>query len=282
MPPPRERKRDQVKKIFTHRKNVSPTQVHDLWSKALKRLPEEDKQLIQTWIPSSAAPPSSGADLLSKLCEQVKKQQTICEKNRWKFAFNGREVILYDVARKIIGWLDYFKVIGDTCMNFNPVHAALPWAGVRFLLQSANGSPTRTPSVLLVITNIEPKPLALADVDLALNPDKPLPSVEDGVGWLSDRKQRLNSEFRRLTGLTGKGSEEEFSPSTLVPSPKQSGLPVGNQAADENMANPEASDAKPTVKTALSHHPNLIQTWTNWIPSVTMKTVIHRCKVWRS
>jgi hypothetical protein len=46
-----------------------------------------------------------------------------------------RNIILRDVAEKIVFWLDKFKEVGDVAVNFDPVHAALPWAGVRLLLQ---------------------------------------------------------------------------------------------------------------------------------------------------
>lgn len=36
---------------------------------------------------------------------------------------------------KIIVWVDKFKEIGDNVVAYDPAHAALPWAGVRFLLQ---------------------------------------------------------------------------------------------------------------------------------------------------
>jgi ankyrin repeat domain-containing protein 50 len=40
-----------------------------------------------------------------------------------------------DVAEKVIVWINKFKEIGDIAVSSDPVHAALPWAGVRFLLQ---------------------------------------------------------------------------------------------------------------------------------------------------
>lgn len=32
-------------------------------------------------------------------------------------------------------WIDHFKEVVDVAVQYDPVHAALPWAGVRFLLQ---------------------------------------------------------------------------------------------------------------------------------------------------
>ena len=47
----------------------------------------------------------------------------------------GEEIVLRDVGMKILHWVDMFKQIGDIIVQYDPVHAALPWAGFRFLLQ---------------------------------------------------------------------------------------------------------------------------------------------------
>lgn len=44
-------------------------------------------------------------------------------------------MIVRDVLGKMVKWIDHFKKISDIAIQYDPVHAALPWAGVRFLLQ---------------------------------------------------------------------------------------------------------------------------------------------------
>lgn len=44
-------------------------------------------------------------------------------------------LILRDHAERIVNWLHKFKEVGDIAVQYDPVHAALPWAGVRFLRQ---------------------------------------------------------------------------------------------------------------------------------------------------
>jgi hypothetical protein len=46
---------------------------------------------------------------------------------------------------KIIAWVIKFKEVGDLAVQYDPIHAALPWAGVRFFLQ-VNDSLVRTES----------------------------------------------------------------------------------------------------------------------------------------
>ena len=58
------------------------------------------------------------------------------EGEHWKIKLRGgEEVVLRDVGMKILRWIDKFKQIGDTIVQYDPGHAALPWAGFRFLLQ---------------------------------------------------------------------------------------------------------------------------------------------------
>ncbi|KAI5808454.1 hypothetical protein BZA77DRAFT_329745 [Pyronema omphalodes] len=41
----------------------------------------------------------------------------------------------YPKVQKLISCMDWFKEIGDIVVQYDPVHAALPWAGVRLLLK---------------------------------------------------------------------------------------------------------------------------------------------------
>jgi hypothetical protein len=47
-----------------------------------------------------------------------------------------------DLFGNILKWIDLFKQTGDTAVQYDPVHAALPWAGVWFLLQVCGSSST--------------------------------------------------------------------------------------------------------------------------------------------
>ena len=39
------------------------------------------------------------------------------------------------LMENVINWVDRFKSIGDIIAQYDPTHIALPWAGIRFLLQ---------------------------------------------------------------------------------------------------------------------------------------------------
>lgn len=74
-------------------------------------------------------------DILNKVVELTKEKKDICVQKQWKFTYNGKVIILRDVADKLLAWLNKFKQIGDIVIQYDPVHAAVPWAGFRFLLQ---------------------------------------------------------------------------------------------------------------------------------------------------
>lgn len=48
---------------------------------------------------------------------------------------NGDSVHLYDVFEKIVKWVEKIKEVGDVAEQYDPGHAALAWAAIRFLLQ---------------------------------------------------------------------------------------------------------------------------------------------------
>ena len=74
--------------------------------------------------------------ILSDLHELTIQSKQDCIKKRWRYTRkSGEKVIFADLFSKIVKWVDVFKQIGDTVVQYDPVHAVLPWAGVRFLLQ---------------------------------------------------------------------------------------------------------------------------------------------------
>jgi hypothetical protein len=104
----------------------------DLWNEALQSLTDEEKaSILKYGLPAGAGPNL----MLETLLEVTQEKQKECEEKYWVFELKGRRIVLRDVAKKVIGWLDKFKEIGDIAVSVDPVHAGLPWAGIRLLLQ---------------------------------------------------------------------------------------------------------------------------------------------------
>ena len=90
---------------------------------------DEDKKNINFSYPEKL-------HILSHVLEVAEESRKECMKKRWRYTRkSGETVIFVDLFSKIVKWINIFKDIGDTAVQYDPVHAALPWAGVRFLLQ---------------------------------------------------------------------------------------------------------------------------------------------------
>ena len=102
--------------------------VGSLWARAMDNLSEKDKNTLET--------NKTGSNLdIEELVEAVRAKQKTCLENQWGLEFRGRSVNLRCQADKIISWLAKFKEVGDIAIQHDAGHAALPWAGIRFLLQ---------------------------------------------------------------------------------------------------------------------------------------------------
>jgi N-terminal domain of NWD NACHT-NTPase len=73
-----------------------------------------------------------------ELVDAVQEVRRKCMQKRLKYTKrNGEVVILRDVFEKVMKWVIKFREAGDMAAQYDPAHAALPWAGVRLLLQVA-------------------------------------------------------------------------------------------------------------------------------------------------
>ncbi|KAL8800925.1 MAG: hypothetical protein Q9223_007165 [Gallowayella weberi] len=108
---------------------MASTTATRLWDEAVNSLNDEDKQAIDFL---RADKPTILADVLNA-AEQKKE---LCMQKRWKYTKkNGDIVIIRDLFDKMIRWVHKFKEIGDIAVQYDPSHASLPWAGIRFFLQ---------------------------------------------------------------------------------------------------------------------------------------------------
>jgi len=103
-----------------------------LWSKAFEMLGDEDQKCILKIQPKGVQPFDY---TIKDLLDRTVKIQKKCTESSFKFTFLGKEIFGRDMAGKIFFWLNKFKDVGDIAVNFDPIHAALPWAGFRFLLE---------------------------------------------------------------------------------------------------------------------------------------------------
>ncbi|KAH0434541.1 hypothetical protein CcaCcLH18_05284 [Colletotrichum camelliae] len=102
-----------------------------LWDKAFDTLDSDLKSVLSSTR-------SHRRDILELVLKEAKSKRDLAAKKRWKFTTpNNKTIIVRDVLEKITGWVQRFVATGDTVVQYDPGHAALPWAAVRFLLQIA-------------------------------------------------------------------------------------------------------------------------------------------------
>ncbi|KAI1739257.1 ankyrin repeat and SOCS box protein 7 [Xylaria scruposa] len=103
-----------------------------LWDIAFESLSETDQ--ITLGFAEGAPTP-----MPSKLVQTVDEAKQECEQKQWVLFTNklGETIKIQDLLEKIIGWMNKFKEVGDNAVQYDPIHAALPWALVRFFLQMA-------------------------------------------------------------------------------------------------------------------------------------------------
>ncbi|KAI2482638.1 Arp Ankyrin repeat protein [Pyrenophora tritici-repentis] len=104
---------------------------NNLWAYAATELPDNVKRNINFNRPDKL-------NILAELHATAEHSRQRSVESRWKYTRkNGEVVIVRDVLGKIIRWVDTFKQVGDAAVQYDPGHASLPWAGIRFLLQVA-------------------------------------------------------------------------------------------------------------------------------------------------
>ncbi len=63
--------------------------------------------------------------------------------SKWRFETRHGEIDIREKFGKIVSWVQKFIEIGDVAVNYDPGHAALPWAALRLVLQVMVNNTTR-------------------------------------------------------------------------------------------------------------------------------------------
>lgn len=101
---------------------------NSLWAKAVEALDDEEKRYVDFDREDKLA-------ILRDVLRAVDEKKRTCLENRLKYTKGNKEIIIRDQLEKVVEWVNKFKEVGDTAVQYDPGHAALPWAAVRFFLQ---------------------------------------------------------------------------------------------------------------------------------------------------
>lgn len=101
----------------------------NLWATALQDLEPEERVIINNHTKDTKP---------TDVVQVVENRRQEAWKNRTSFKrSNGEVVFLHDIFAKVAQWVKKFVEVGDAIVQYDPAHAALPWAAVRFLLQAS-------------------------------------------------------------------------------------------------------------------------------------------------
>ena len=90
-------------------------------------MPKEDQEILQ-----SGLSPNFNFDDLK---DTINKVRLTAESGRWRIVTPSGEINFGQTFDKLVSWVQKFAAIGDTIATYDPGHAALPLAAMRFVLQ---------------------------------------------------------------------------------------------------------------------------------------------------
>jgi hypothetical protein len=121
---------------------TSSTGPQPLWVAAISKLDSHERATLKDFLEADLR---EVTPILEDIRNETKQIVDAKREKAWKITLMGKDVVLRDVGMRILQWVDKFKDIGSIAVQYDPGHAALPWALFRFLLQV--GSNTRHPAI---------------------------------------------------------------------------------------------------------------------------------------
>lgn len=92
---------------------------------------------------------SQRTDVLWSVLTLVNKKQEESRRKRWSFKRkDGTEVFVRDYLEKFAAFANRFKDVVDQAVQYDPTHAALPWACIRLCIEVSIPS-TRAITILM-------------------------------------------------------------------------------------------------------------------------------------
>ena len=73
-------------------------------------------------------------EVLNDVRLEVEGKRDLAQAKQWTISWKGQRVPINKLADRIVTGIERFAAVGDQVASYDPVHFALPWAGVRFLL----------------------------------------------------------------------------------------------------------------------------------------------------
>ncbi|KAF8451423.1 hypothetical protein BGX38DRAFT_1259584 [Terfezia claveryi] len=108
----------------------SSSESTNLWAKAYDKLPDELKKHLTVDKPGATHELQTLRNVLQTAIQAKEANMA----KRIKLKWGDKEIDVQDTADRLVALISKFKEVGDIAVQYDPIHAALPWAGVRFIL----------------------------------------------------------------------------------------------------------------------------------------------------
>ncbi|KAF2722899.1 hypothetical protein K431DRAFT_311310 [Polychaeton citri CBS 116435] len=106
--------------------HIAHSPIKSLWTEAWQTLRQKNKDTL----------PLSLVDNPSNLLADIEHQRKSSKGDPVKLP-TGETFFVRNVLEKIARWIKEFVEVGDVAVQFDSVHAALPWAALRLVLQAS-------------------------------------------------------------------------------------------------------------------------------------------------
>ncbi|KAI1167471.1 hypothetical protein F5B18DRAFT_601893 [Nemania serpens] len=118
--------------MATSRTVLQSAQADSKWERALQTLKEDDQKQFDR----IKDPLDDHHAVLYSVLSAANERKEECMKKRWRINVNGRTIYVRDILEKLCAWVKKIINIGDIAIQYDPVHAALPWAAIRLIMQT--------------------------------------------------------------------------------------------------------------------------------------------------
>lgn len=94
-----------------------------LWEEAAKQIPEKEEKLLRSKVNISKL--GELVSMRKAIMKTAEDKKRLCEEKRWNIPG-------FDAA---LDWLGKVKHVVDVAVSADPLNAALPWAGIKLMLE---------------------------------------------------------------------------------------------------------------------------------------------------
>ncbi|OQE02907.1 hypothetical protein PENVUL_c037G03204, partial [Penicillium vulpinum] len=125
---------------------------HDnLWLEAHDQLSADDRVIVGGFVPQDKGALQFNTN---DMVQELKNKGETCKAGNWRFRVGNHTVSFQDAVNKTLYWIEKVKAPIDIAVSADPVHAALPWAGIRFLISMVEANRNQIESLLSGISHI--------------------------------------------------------------------------------------------------------------------------------